>query len=622
MGGEELNLLLAGMDDGEYISRVQHTNWDSLFETKGLGLYIEELRDAWKSEYDFILVDSRTGITDIGGVCTIHLPDYLLAWFTTTKTSMTGVRDVTERARRAREELPFDRNPLLILPVPARDESRTEVKLFDQWKDRIVNEFGDLYRDWLPRNATPLDVVEKLRIPHVSYWSFGERLAVVEEGTDDINSIGWAYDLLSRLIFFHFEWQDVERDPEHSIEYLSRAVVVDAKQFGPEYAELLFAEATNPEKQKVEANTVGIVRRAIEVWKQLAKDDLAVYGPKLAKARTFLSDYLKNMKEADVPASIAEATEAVNVYRKLYEIDQVNFGEDLASSLTDLSRRLYEFEDTERATEALREVINTQRALATANPFRFEAEFAEGLFNLSNYLIALNQFTEAVAAAQEAVEVSRHLVNVNKERHEPDLATSLNTLTECLFDVGDASNAMVAGQEAVEIFKRLAREDPRRHTPDLASSINSQLDLISQLDTNEAIGTIAFVREAIDIFKNLARQDPKRYEPDLAKSLNLLTELLTEKEPSHIEEIKEALKVQEEAIDIFRHLGHTSPSLYEPEVGRSLITLSKIRSRINDRAGARAAAEEALQIFERLGRELSPRRFREEIEELSGLLKR
>jgi tetratricopeptide (TPR) repeat protein/cellulose biosynthesis protein BcsQ len=625
--GEKLKLLLAGMDDGEYISRVQHTNWDRLFETKGLGLYIEELRDAWKSEYDFILVDSRTGITDIGGVCTIHLPDYLLAWFTTTKTSMAGVKDVADRSRSGREELPFDRNPLLVLPVPARDERHTEVKLFGEWKDRIVKEFGGFYMEWLPKEATPLDVVEKLRIPHVPYWSFGERLAVVEEGTDDVNSIGGAYDLLSRLIFFHFEWRDVERDPEHSIEYLSRAVTADPLRFGPEYAELLFKEASDSEKQRIEADesekqrietdVVEMLRKAIEVWGQLANNNLVSYGPKLARAHTFLSDYLKSMREPDVPASISEATEAVNVYRKLYEIDRVNFGEELASSLTEFSRKLYESEDTERATEALREVINTQRTLAEANPRRFEADFAEGLFNLSNYLIALNLFTDAATAANEAVIVYRRLVTVNKERYEPDLATSLNTLTECLLDVGDVENALVTGQEAVEIFKRLASEDPRRHEPDLASSLNSLLDLISQLGPNDAARAASFVREAVDRFRNLARQDPKRYEPDLAKSLNLLTELLTEKDDSSDGEIQEALRAQEEAIEIFRRLGHDSPSLYEPELARSLTTLSRIRSRVNDMTGARVAAEEALQIFERLG----ARRYREEINELSELLK-
>lgn len=616
--GEELKLLLAGMNDGEYMSRVQHTNWDSLFETKGLGFYIEELREAWKSEFDFVLVDSRTGITDIGGICTIHLPDYMLAWFTTTKTSMSGVKDVAERSRRGREELPFDRNPLLVLPVPARDESRTEVKLFDEWKDRIVEEFGDLYRGWLPQETTPLDVVDKLRIPHVPYWSFGERLAVVEEGTDDINSIGWAYDLLSRLIFFQFEWRDVERDPEHSIEYLSRSVEVDLQRFGPEYAELLFTEVIDSEKQRIESDVVGTLGKAIEVWEQLASNNLAVYGPKLARALTFLSDHLKSMKEPDVPASIATATKAVDVYRKLYEIDQVDFGEELASSLTDLSRKLYEFEDTERATEALREVINTQRTLAETNPARYEPDLADGLFNLSNYLIALNQFNDAATAAREAVDVFRRLVAINKERYEPDLATSLTTLTECLSDVGDAENALVTGQEAVGIFKRLASDDPRRYQPDLASSLNSLLDLISQLNPNEAVGATAFVREAVDIFRNLALQDPKRYEPDLAKSLNLLTELLTEKDDSHDGEIREALRSQEEAIEIFRRLGHASPSLYEPELARNLVTLSRIRSRMNDMTGARAVAEEALQIFERLG----TRRYTEEISELSDLLKK
>ena len=36
------------------------------------------LRDELKKRYDFILLDSRTGLTDIGGICTVQLPDLIV----------------------------------------------------------------------------------------------------------------------------------------------------------------------------------------------------------------------------------------------------------------------------------------------------------------------------------------------------------------------------------------------------------------------------------------------------------------------------------------------------------------------------------------------------------------
>jgi MinD-like ATPase involved in chromosome partitioning or flagellar assembly len=620
--GEVLQIISSGMNDGSYKSRVQNTDWNALFETKELGTYIESLRNSWKKEYDFILIDSRTGITDIGGVCTIHLPDYLLTWFTTTQTSIAGARDVAELATQAQDELPFDRNPLLVVPVPARDESREEVKLYGKWKEIIVKEFSNFYTKWLPPQTTPHEVVDKLRIPHIAYWSFGERLAVVEEGTTDISSLGWSYELLSRLIFFNLDWKGVENNPEHTIEYLSRAVGTDVRSFGPEYAELLFESALNSEGKRstLATEAAELAKTAIDIWHQLAEIDLIIYGPKLAKARNFLSTLLREEEIADIQGSIVEATEAVNIYRRLYKVDQILYGEELASSLANLSNLLYESEDTVRAIEALREVIETQRELAAANPVRFEPDLAERLFSLSNYLIELTQFSGALAAAREAVEVYRHLSSISEGRYEPDLASALNTLGECLFEAGDSKGALATWQEAVGIFKRHAEKDPRRYLPDLTSSLNGLLDTISQLEVADGISNLVLVKEAVEIFRGLVQQDPKRYEMDLAKSLNLLPDLLTGKATIHEADLKEALESQEEAVEIFRRLTQTTPSLYEVELARSLISLARLLFKVENPKRARSVAEEALSIFKRLALP-SSRRYKDEIDELSELLK-
>ena len=62
---EEVKIISAGKDDGQYMSRVQHTDWDEMFESRDLGIHLEALRNAWKEEFDFVLVDSRTGINNI-----------------------------------------------------------------------------------------------------------------------------------------------------------------------------------------------------------------------------------------------------------------------------------------------------------------------------------------------------------------------------------------------------------------------------------------------------------------------------------------------------------------------------------------------------------------------------
>jgi cellulose biosynthesis protein BcsQ len=209
-----VSILTAGQDTPDYVSRVRSLEWESLFEKRQLGFYLERLREEWIKEFDFVLIDSRTGITDIGGICTIHLPDMLVLFFTTNRQSLDGVIDVMNRARQARTELPFDRSYLVGIPVPARDESRTEYQSALDWRKNIfAKELAEFYQDWLPEEKTPEDALEVLRLPYIPFWSFGERLPVIEEGTTAPESLGAAYERLAKLIFNRLQWEDVLAGP-------------------------------------------------------------------------------------------------------------------------------------------------------------------------------------------------------------------------------------------------------------------------------------------------------------------------------------------------------------------------------------------------------------------------
>ena len=76
-----LDLLPAGAGDG-YVKQVQRLDWAAMYQDQNLGEQLEKWRDRWIQDYDFVLIDSRTGITDIGGICTAQLPDILVTMFT------------------------------------------------------------------------------------------------------------------------------------------------------------------------------------------------------------------------------------------------------------------------------------------------------------------------------------------------------------------------------------------------------------------------------------------------------------------------------------------------------------------------------------------------------------
>jgi CobQ/CobB/MinD/ParA nucleotide binding domain len=206
--GGRLDFMSAGRGEDTYPSRVNALRWDALFDEHDLGLYLEQLRDEWRTAYDFVLVDSRTGISDIEGICTVLLPDCLVLVFTTMEQSVQGVLDVWKHAAAERARLPVARGRLLALPLPSRDEIDRENLLASQWHRTFAERFDTVYRQWLPENVRPLDAVKQLALPYVARWSFGERLPVAENAMDlaSPRSINAAYDRIALLLVHRLSW--------------------------------------------------------------------------------------------------------------------------------------------------------------------------------------------------------------------------------------------------------------------------------------------------------------------------------------------------------------------------------------------------------------------------------
>jgi cellulose biosynthesis protein BcsQ len=199
-GSLALSIITSGRQDGGYASRVLGFGWKEFFEFREGGSFIERLRRDWNEEFDFVLIDSRTGITDTGGVCTISLPDVIVAVFTANKQSVDGVIDVLRRAQAGRQSLAYDRSPAVILPLPSRIDTRTELEMALHWLDIFADRFAEFYHAWLPADITPRQIIEHTKLPHVSYFSFGEQLPVMTHGTSDPESLGFALNTVASLI--------------------------------------------------------------------------------------------------------------------------------------------------------------------------------------------------------------------------------------------------------------------------------------------------------------------------------------------------------------------------------------------------------------------------------------
>ncbi|PPK60996.1 CobQ/CobB/MinD/ParA family nucleotide binding protein [Actinokineospora auranticolor] len=205
--GVTLDLIAAGRDDVDYITRVQDLEWERFYD-EGFGEYLERCRERWTTDYDFVLLDSRTGVSDIGGICTAHLPDRLVILFTANAQSMRGAIDIARRANSARDGLPFDRPRLNVIPVLSRFDAREEYLEADRWRQTYLTETGSLYHDWLDVEVPPAEVAAHLTLPYVSFWTFGERLAVVQEKQPTPDQISYALETVAALLA-----HDLDRTP-------------------------------------------------------------------------------------------------------------------------------------------------------------------------------------------------------------------------------------------------------------------------------------------------------------------------------------------------------------------------------------------------------------------------
>lgn len=203
-----LLLMKAGRQDATYVQRMQALNWDTLYAQHDLGNFLETMRDDWKRSLDFVLIDSRTGITDIGGICTVQLPDLLVLLLTANDQSLSGSLDTVERLRSAHAQLPLDHGKTLIMPVISRFERRIEYAESERWLNIFAQKLAPLYNEWVHRDIPVREMLNFTRIPYISFWSFGEKLPVIKPGTEDPEDIGFSLETLAALVAQKFSASD------------------------------------------------------------------------------------------------------------------------------------------------------------------------------------------------------------------------------------------------------------------------------------------------------------------------------------------------------------------------------------------------------------------------------
>jgi tetratricopeptide (TPR) repeat protein len=190
--GGTLDFISAGRQNRDYASAIAAIDWDNFYERLGGGQFFDALRADMKANYDYTLLDSRTGLSDIADICTVHFPDILVDCFTLSDQSIEGAAAVAHSV-----DTRYRARGIRILPVPMRIDEAEKEKL------DIGRALARARFDGFPAGMSEEDASRywaSVEIPYKPFYAFEEMLATFGDASGLPNSLLAAYERLTSAI--------------------------------------------------------------------------------------------------------------------------------------------------------------------------------------------------------------------------------------------------------------------------------------------------------------------------------------------------------------------------------------------------------------------------------------
>ena len=189
--GGTLDFVSAGTQNRDYSSNAS-VDWDNFYDRLGGGQFFDALREDMKSHYDYTLIDSRTGLSDIAEICTLHLPDILVDCFTLNEQAIEGAakvaRDIGQR---------YHYRNIRVLPVPTRIDEAEKDKA-DIGIAHARSRFDSLRSEAGGYEAA--DYWAYVAIPYKPFYAYEETLAAFGDAPKAPATLLAAYERLTTMI--------------------------------------------------------------------------------------------------------------------------------------------------------------------------------------------------------------------------------------------------------------------------------------------------------------------------------------------------------------------------------------------------------------------------------------
>ena len=276
-----------------YTANFQQIDWGVLYDKHDGYLLFEDLKEQWNRVVspDYVLIDSRTGHTDTGGICTRQLPDAVVILFFPNEQNLRGlrrvVRDVRAEADEPRsktielhfamsnvpdlddedrilddkieafqEQLGFRREPMIVHRYDSLSLLNQVVFTKDRPRSRLAREYRQLVREvsgrnWADRDGA-LDYI--LRVGGRGQgWDES-----IQTREDMLEKIETSHPDDGEILFRLGELREYDGQPDWAASLVSRAI--DAGYDGPDaYLERSRIRARNHDSEGAEKDALRVL---------------------------------------------------------------------------------------------------------------------------------------------------------------------------------------------------------------------------------------------------------------------------------------------------------------------------------------------------------------------------
>jgi FxsC-like protein len=188
-----IDFVPSGRQGPDYAARVNSFNWSAFYEKQQGGLFLEAAKQSL-SQYDYVLIDSRTGVSDTSGICTVQMPHILVVCFTPNTQSIEGASAIARSADLQRTRSDGTRT-LKIFPVMTRVLTAEKERV-----EAVRRVARARFDELLWHLETPLEKDRywgRVSIPQHPFYAFEEVLSVFGDQPGQTNTMLASLEMLA-----------------------------------------------------------------------------------------------------------------------------------------------------------------------------------------------------------------------------------------------------------------------------------------------------------------------------------------------------------------------------------------------------------------------------------------